>query len=75
MLKGPIVGDFSSFLFARPSLIEGAARILDFSGALDEYNTSPTGEEADRRALEADWRAVGHDIEEAQRKEGPSRTL
>ena len=69
------MGDFSAFLFARPSLIEGAARILDFSGALDEYHTTPTGEEADRRALEADWRAVGHDIEEAQHQAGVSETL
>ena len=66
------MGDFSTFLFGRPSPIEGAARILDFAGALNQYNTTASGHEADHRALHADWRAVGNDIGEAIR--GQSRS-
>jgi hypothetical protein len=29
------------------------------------YNESPTGEEADRRALLSDWQSVGDDIKAA----------
>ena len=70
------MGRFSTFLFARPSVVEGAARIFDFAGALNQYNTTLTGEEADRRALEADWRAVGDDIQHAiQRRTEILKTL
>ena len=56
------MSDFSSFLFARPSLIEGAGRILDFGDTLTEYNRSPTGEIADYIALATDWKQVGGDL-------------
>lgn len=62
------MGDFSALLFAKPSVLEGVARVFDFVGALNEYNTTPTGDEADHRALEADWRAVGSDIESIVQK-------
>lgn len=52
----------SSFLFARPSFWEGAARILDFGNTLTEYNQSLAPEQADYFALSADWKAVGRDI-------------
>lgn len=55
----------SDFLFARPSLVSGAARLLDLYGLFDSYNTSRTGAEADYKALLADWRAVGQDIQHA----------
>ena len=58
----------SDLLFARPSFIEGVARILDFSGTLNEYNSCDTGEEADARAILSDWQAVGSDIEDASKK-------
>lgn len=57
--------DDSEFLFARPSFLEGVARIMDFTGSLNEYNTSNSGEQADTRALRADWTAVGKDIKKA----------
>ena len=66
------MGESSSFLFARLSLSEGAARIFDFAGALNQYNTTPTGESADRRALEADWQAIGGDIQDAVQREAQS---
>jgi hypothetical protein len=52
----------SDFLFARPSFLEGAARVIDASGSLNVYNSMPTGEEADALATWADWSAVGGDI-------------
>jgi len=39
--------------------------MLDLGGTMVVYNDSPTPEEADNRALDSDWRAVGHDIESA----------
>ena len=54
--------NLSSKLFARPSFIEGFSRILDIGTTLQEYNSSNTGVEADNKALESDWRAVGSDL-------------
>lgn len=53
----------SDFLFARASFWEGIARLIDFGGTLDEYNTALTPEQADRIALEQDWIAVGKDLQ------------
>jgi len=55
----------SQFLFARPSFIEGVARVVDLGGTLQIYNGSITPKEADARALVADWLAVGEDIHAA----------
>ena len=54
--------DYTSRLFARPSFIEGMARVLDMGGTLNEYNFSATGEEADAIALWSDWAAIGQDM-------------
>jgi hypothetical protein len=54
--------DFSYALFARPSFIEGMARVLDFGGTLQEYNSSPSGAEADALAFHTDMEALGHDF-------------
>lgn len=59
------MNDLSSFLFARGSLLEGFARVLDLGGTLNTYNTSETPEEADERAMAADWAVVGDDIYQA----------
>lgn len=53
---------WSSFIFARPSAIEGAARTLDLGGTFQEYNYSTSAQEADAKALYADWRAIGDDL-------------
>jgi hypothetical protein len=55
----------SDFLFARPSFVEGFARMMDLSGSLNTYNLSATGEEADARASFRDWRAIGRDVRAA----------
>lgn len=50
-------------LFAEPSLIEGFASVLDLGAVLHkDYNSSDTELEADVKALQNDWRAVGEDI-------------
>ena len=54
-------------LHDRP-LLSGAARTLDMFATFDEYNTSSSVEEADRRAIESDWSIVGQDLSEAVRK-------
>lgn len=52
----------SDFLFARPSFVEGAARMMDLGNSLNTYNVSRTETEADLRALRRDWMAIGHDV-------------
>ncbi len=55
----------TDFLFAPPSFTSGAARLVDWYGDFDEYNTSPTSSEADSKAIAADWAVVGEDIRTA----------
>jgi hypothetical protein len=52
----------SDFLIARPSAVSGLARFLDFAGAFDAYNASRSTDEADVRAMYADWLMVGDSI-------------
>jgi len=63
------MGYSSDFLFARPSFVEGMARVLDFGNTLNEYNSSRSTSEADSRALRADWECVGNAIREAMNSE------
>ncbi|MDE0024953.1 MAG: hypothetical protein OXP69_11130 [Spirochaetaceae bacterium] len=58
----------SDFLFARPSFIGGAARVLDLFGTLQEYNRSPTPDIADQRAMFNDFRAIGVDLEQVMKR-------
>jgi hypothetical protein len=55
--------DFSNYLFARPSFIEGMARVVDLGGTLNEYNTSMDAAQADRLAFAADILALRQDYE------------
>ena len=52
----------TTFLFAIPSLWSGMARMLDIYGQFDSYNGSETEEEADAKALYADFGMVGQDL-------------
>lgn len=52
----------SDFFFPTPGFLSGAARTADFWGVLDQYNTFPTGPEADRIAAALDWAEVGADL-------------
>lgn len=60
--------DYSTFLMARPSFTGGMASVLDIGGTLMEYNSSLTGEEADRVAMSMDFRAVGQELLRAAEK-------
>lgn len=53
---------YTDFLYARPSFLEGAARIVDFFGVLRQYNSSASTKSADSRAMRADWNAVAADL-------------
>jgi len=55
----------TDFLFAQPSFLSGLARLLDLFGVFDSYNQSRTPEEADAKAMYADWRVTGQDIFDA----------
>ena len=67
-----MVDPASDYLVARPSFLEGIARIMDFGGTLNQYNISPTPAEADCTAIRADWEAVGRDLRKAIEQEaGP----
>ena len=58
----------SDFLFAKPSFLEGMARIWDFGNTLNVYNESSSLHMADAAALWMDWAAVGDDIRRAMRE-------
>lgn len=55
----------TDFLYARPSFLEGVARLFDFGGTLQTYNDSDSVEEADRIALAMDLQAIGEDMRTA----------
>ena len=54
-------------LFARPSFLEGVARIFDFANVLQRYRYDTTEHAADANALTSDWMAVGDDLRHAIR--------
>ena len=58
----------TDFLYARPSFIEGVARLLDFSGSLNEYNMASSPTKADFEALWMDWAVVGEDLRRAMKR-------
>lgn len=65
------MSNYTDFLYARPSFLEGMARTLDFAGVLNEYNESMSAEQADYLAMRADWRAVGEDLRHAVEQFNP----
>ncbi|MCH5462664.1 hypothetical protein HC026_09555 [Lactobacillus sp. LC28-10] len=54
--------EYGNTLFAMPSLIRGAARVLDLGSTMDSYNTSDNDLESDYEALKQDWMSVGADL-------------
>ena len=50
------------FLYARPSFLEGVARAIDIGGTLQEYNTSLSGADADRLAIQSDNLMIANDL-------------
>lgn len=57
------MSEYTTFLFARPSFVGGAARTLDLYGTLTEYNRSLTAEQADELAFTADLLALAQDLD------------
>jgi len=57
----------TDFLFASPSFLTGAGRVMDLGAALEffNYDLSATPEEADARAIANDWQVVGQDLASA----------
>lgn len=58
----------TGFLYARPSLIEGISRLIDFGNTLQVYNSSLSPEQADFLALSSDWYVIGDDLKLAMDK-------
>ena len=56
------MGACTDYLIARPSFLEGVARLADVGGTLNQYNYSSDGEEADAIAIWMDWAVIGQDI-------------
>jgi len=54
--------DYTTQLFAKPNFLKGTARIVDLGRTINVYNSSESGAEADRIAIESDWNAVGEDL-------------
>jgi hypothetical protein len=52
----------TDFLYARPSVLEGIGRNIDFFGSLNAYNYSPDGEMADKIAIASDFFEVYKDF-------------
>ncbi|MDR0313355.1 MAG: hypothetical protein LBI14_07135 [Treponema sp.] len=55
----------TDFLYARPSVIEGIGRNLDFFGSMNSYNYSANGEEADKIAIATDLLVIYEDFYKA----------
>jgi hypothetical protein len=68
------MSEYTTFLFARPSFLEGVARILDFGNTLQMYNGSDSPAEADAWAFASDWYAIGEDMMRAVNQIKQART-
>jgi hypothetical protein len=53
---------------ADPRFWFGPARVLDLFGQFDQYNMSPTPQEADARALRSDWMIIGDHLVDAMER-------
>jgi hypothetical protein len=63
----------STYLFARPSLLEGMGRVLDLGGTLNTYSKSRSATAADSRAMRSDWQAIGDDLRVVMGQIKPAR--
>lgn len=49
----------------RPSFVDGAVSLVDFSENASRYNINDTEKEADYDSLASDWLAIGSDMKTA----------
>lgn len=52
----------TDFLFSTPSFLSGAGTVINIAGNFYDFNSSVSGFEADRKALDNDFRMIGQDI-------------
>lgn len=52
----------TGYLFSHPSFLSGLGSVLNVAGNYFDYNYSGNSYEADRRALQSDWKSIGQDI-------------
>ena len=55
----------TDFLYARPSVLEGIGRNMDFFGSMNSYNYSKNEADADKIAIATDWLAIYKDFYKA----------
>lgn len=57
----------TTFLVAKNDFISGVSRTLDIASTRNKrvYNTSQSGDEADKKAIFSDWFMIGNDIRSA----------
>ncbi len=55
----------TDFLFSKAGWLIGAGSVFNLAGNYYSFNSSLSGAEADRKALEADWNMVGLDLEKS----------
>lgn len=48
-----------------PSFIDGVSSLMDLSDNKDRYNINSTEKEADFKSIQADWLAIGNDMQKA----------
>ena len=60
------------FIYARPSLLEGVARLIDFGGALDVYSP-PRRQAKGAVAIAQAWQVVGRTLRQTIENEASSR--
>lgn len=60
------------FIYARPSLCEGIARLVDFGGALDVYSP-PRPKVKGAVAIAQAWQVIGRTLRQTIESEAPSR--
>jgi len=58
----------TDYLYARPSILEGIGRNIDFFGSLNTYNYSSSNDMADKVALASDFYAIYADFYAAYQK-------
>jgi len=57
----------TDYLFTMPSFLSGMGSVLNLGGIHTNYNQNLTPQEADRKALASDFKAVGEDFKTAMR--------
>ncbi|MDD2772102.1 MAG: hypothetical protein PHP45_00225 [Elusimicrobiales bacterium] len=55
----------TDFLFPKSSFVGGMGSVMNLAGNYFEFNGSDTPEEADARAIRADWCVVGQDLQQS----------